>query len=123
MRVSRSLAVRGMAVAVALMGTVAATVAAAPSAQDVRVDMAQQPDRFEPSQISVPAGTTVTWADVSGTHTSTSYDGLWDTGRRLQVGETYSYTFTQPGVYRYYCVPHEERGMIGTVIVTGGPKG
>jgi plastocyanin len=119
---SRVLAGLGVVLGVALMGTAAATTLAAPAAQAVRVEMAQNPNRFDPASITVPAGTTVTWVDVSGSHTTTSYDGLWDTGDRLQVGESFSYTFNQPGIYRYYCKPHENAGMIGTVTVTGGPK-
>jgi plastocyanin len=122
MSLSRTLAGLGIALGIALTGTVAATTLAAPAEQGVRVEMAANPNRFEPASLTVPVGTTVTWADVSGTHTTTSYDGLWDSGRRLEVGESYSYTFNQPGVYRYYCVPHENAGMIATVVVTGGPK-
>jgi plastocyanin len=122
MSLSRILAGLGVALGVALTGAAAATALAAPAAQAVRVEMRDSPNRFEPAAITVPVGTTVTWADVSGTHTTTSYDGLWDTGDRLQVGQSFSYTFDQPGVYRYYCRPHENAGMIGTVLVTGGPK-
>ncbi|HZR97217.1 MAG TPA: plastocyanin/azurin family copper-binding protein [Chloroflexota bacterium] len=122
MDLSRTLAGLGVALGITLTGALSATTQAAPSAQAVRVDMLEGPNRFEPAAITVPVGTTVSWADVSGTHTTTSYDGLWDSERRLQVGETFSYTFDQPGVYRYYCRPHENSGMIGTVVVTGGPK-
>jgi plastocyanin len=123
MSLSRTLAGLGIAFGIALSGTVAApSTSAAPAAQGVRVEMASNPNRFEPTSLTIPAGTTVTWADVSGTHTTTSYDGLWDSERRLEVGESFSYTFAQPGVYRYYCKPHEDQGMIATVVVTGGPK-
>ena len=122
MSLARTLAGLGVALGIALTGTVAATALAAPAAQGVRVEMVWNPNRFEPASITVPVGTTVTWADVSGTHTTTSYDGLWDSGERLEVGQSYSHTFNQPGVYRYYCKPHEDQGMIGTVLVTGGPK-
>jgi plastocyanin len=124
MSLPRTLVGLGLALGISIVGTAAATVTvAAPAEQGVRVEMVSTP-AFQPSQISVPVGTTVTWVDVSGTHTTTSYDGLWDSGeQRLEVGQTYSHTFAQPGVYRYYCRPHEDRGMVGTVIVTGGPKG
>ena len=122
MSLSRTLAGLGVALGIALTGTVAATTLAAPAEQGVRVEMVDNPNHFEPASLTVPVGTTVTWADVSGTHTTTSYDGLWDSGRRLEVGETFSYTFNQPGTYRYYCMPHESVGMIATVVVTGGPK-
>jgi hypothetical protein len=35
-------------------------------------------------------------------------------------GESFSYTFDEPGTYEYFCIPHEDLGMVGTVTVTGG---
>ena len=40
--------------------------------------------------------------------------GLFD--EVLNPGETFRYLFTNPGTYKYYCVPHS--GMDGVVIVT-----
>lgn len=37
----------------------------------------------------------------------------------LKPGQVYRYTFTVPGRYRYFCVPHEGAGMIGEVVVRG----
>ena len=72
----------------------------------------------------IAPGTTVTWVTVSGSHTTTSNTGLWDSGEeRLPVGESYSFTFQQPGVYDYYCRPHRNAGMIGRVIVSTAGKG
>jgi plastocyanin len=36
-------------------------------------------------------------------------------------GDVYSYVFTEPGVYAYYCSIHgtNHKGMIGTITVTG----
>lgn len=122
MRLGRVLAGIGVALGVAVSGVASFPVLAAPTAQAVRVEMLEGPNRFEPASITVPVGTAVTWVDVSGSHTTTSYDGLWDSVDRLPMGQSYSYTFNQPGVYRYYCKPHENSGMVGTVLVTGGPK-
>lgn len=36
----------------------------------------------------------------------------------LNAGETYSYTFKMPGVYKYFCLTHEHEGMKGAVEVT-----
>lgn len=33
---------------------------------------------------------------------------------------TFSFTFEEPGTYEYFCGPHEDVGMVGTVTVTGG---
>jgi plastocyanin len=78
-------------------------------------------DRFSPASITITSGEMITWIGVKGSHTATSYDGLWDSGR-VKSGGTYSFTFTQPGVYRYLCVYHEDDGMVGEVIVTAPPS-
>ena len=77
---------------------------------------------FDQANITVPAGTTVTWVQSGNNpHTTTSYDGLWDSGLLPGgSGQTFSFTFNTPGTYRYFCRPHEAVGMVGTVTVTGG---
>jgi plastocyanin len=35
----------------------------------------------------------------------------------IPPGGDYSYTFTVPGTYRYFCLPHEKAGMVGVIIV------
>lgn len=72
---------------------------------------------FAPAEITVPAGTTVTWTNAQGddVHSSTSNDGLWDSGT-LQTGESYKFTFQQPGDFAYACSIHPD--MQGVVHVT-----
>lgn len=86
------------------------------------VTVSMEDNYFDQASITVPAGTTVTWVqNGNNPHTTTSYDGLWDSGL-IQGGSggTFSYTFDEPGTYTYYCIPHEDQGMVGTVTVTGG---
>lgn len=89
--------------------------------------------KFEPAELTIPKGTTVTWQHVSGsTHTATADPSRvkdsanvalpegaesWDSGD-LTSGQSWSYAFDVPGTYRYFCVPHEGRGMVGTITVT-----
>jgi hypothetical protein len=40
----------------------------------------------------------------------------------LQPGQHFEVTLTVPGVYDYFCAPHEEAGMVGRLIV-GQPAG
>lgn len=71
---------------------------------------------FSPKQLSVKAGTTVTWTNNdSVAHTVTSDDGFFESGT-LNAGGTYSYVFPAPGTYNYYCRPHPY--MTATVVVT-----
>ena len=71
---------------------------------------------FDPAELSVAAGTTVTWTnDDTAPHTVTEDDGLFDSGR-LDQGASFSQTFDDPGTYAYHCDFHPS--MKGTVVVT-----
>ena len=96
----------------------------APSAlaQDQEVTVRMEDNFFDPANITVEPGTTVTWVQSGNNpHTTTSYDGLWDSGMiEGGSGGTFSFTFEEPGTFDYFCIPHEQLGMIGSVTVTGG---
>ena len=86
--------------------------------QEVTVRM--EDNFFDQANITVEPGTTVTWVQSGNNpHTTTSYDGLWDSGIiEGGSGGTFSYTFDEPGKYDYFCIPHESMGMIGSVTVS-----
>ena len=86
--------------------------------QEVTVRM--EDNFFDQANITVEPGTTVTWVQSGNNpHTTTSYDGLWDSGMiEGGSGGTFSYTFEEPGRYDYFCIPHESMGMIGSVTVS-----
>ena len=68
---------------------------------------------FDEKTITVKAGTTVVWENYdSAPHTVTG-DGL-DSGK-MSKGDTYEFTFTEPGTYEYYCAYHPS--MTAKVIV------
>jgi plastocyanin len=71
--------------------------------------------QFVPAALTIPAGTTVTWTNRDDdAHTVKSADRLFSsTG--LDPGQAFSYTFTTPGTYKYYCAIHTH--MTATVIV------
>ncbi|MFC2034715.1 cupredoxin domain-containing protein [Chloroflexota bacterium] len=72
---------------------------------------------FSQETTSVPVGTKIIWYNSDPTpHTVTTVEPLFDSGRMLQ-GETFSYTFDNPGTFYYYCTIHPD--MTGTVYVTG----
>jgi plastocyanin len=91
-------------------------------AQGQEVTVRMEDNFFAPANITVEPGTTVTWVQSGDNpHTTTSYDGLWDSGMiEGGSGGTFSFTFEEPGTYDYFCIPHEDLGMIGSVTVTGG---
>jgi len=86
--------------------------------QEVTVRM--EDNFFDQANITVEPGTTVTWVQSGNNpHTTTSYDGLWDSGMiEGGSGGTFSYTFEEPGRYDYFCIPHESLGMVGSVTVS-----
>lgn len=83
------------------------------------VTVSMEDNFFDQANITVERGTTVTWVqNGENPHTTTSYDGLWDSGMMAGgSGSTSSYTFDETGTFDYYCIPHEEQGMVGSVTV------
>lgn len=72
---------------------------------------------ISPGNLTIEAGETVRWVVESGSHTSTSTDGLWESGA-LSVGEDFSFTFDEPGTYRVFCSFHPD-SMTATITVEG----
>ena len=71
-----------------------------------------------PQNMRVPVGTTVTFLNPSGNttvHCATQfYEGLFNSGP-LQPGQSFTFTFTRPGEYAYFCSLHPH--MVGKVVV------
>ncbi len=62
---------------------------------------------FQPNNLTVPVGTTVTWTNQDPvSHTVTSDNGAFDSGNIMPNGGQYSYTFNQSGTYAYHCKIH-----------------
>jgi plastocyanin len=76
---------------------------------------------FSPASLTIPAGTTVVWTNKdTAPHTVTVSSGpATFSSPNLQQGDTFTYTFTKPGTYSYYCAVHPN--MTASVTVTGGP--
>ena len=76
---------------------------------------------FTPKKLTIQVYTTVTWIEIGKEpHTVNADDGSFLSGI-LNSGESFSYTFTTPGVYYYFCKYHgnpNEQGMSGIITVT-----
>jgi plastocyanin len=71
---------------------------------------------FGPMTMTVAAGTTVTWTNNDDVpHTVVSDDKTTFRSRALDTGEHFSYTFTKPGKYSYFCSVHPK--MVAEVVV------
>ncbi len=110
---------RGSA-AVALSLLILVSLPADARASNEDVSITQQSDtlslRYDPSSMTVSAGTTVTWTNNGSTAiTVTSPDGLFDSDS-IAPGSSFSHTFDTPGTYRYFCVPFPHMKGVITVI-------
>jgi plastocyanin len=70
---------------------------------------------FGPQALTVAAGTTVTWTNNDDIpHTVRAVDGSFHS-KAMDTADSYSFTFTKPGVYSYFCSIHPK--MVGKVVV------
>ncbi len=77
--------------------------------------------QFKPNPLEIKAGTTVVWTNQDAIEhsvtggTPPSANGTFDSGFFTQ-GQSFTFTFTKPGTYTYFCMRHNS--MTGTVHVT-----
>ncbi len=75
---------------------------------------------FGPTILRVRPGSEVRFVNADGTpHTVMGANASWGSFRQLNAGKEITYRFTRPGVYPYVCTYHP--GMVGAVVVGGGP--
>ena len=95
-------------------GTSRGSLAAAPQkmeSTEVKIDNFS----FGPQELTVPAGTTVTWTNRDDIpHTVVSTDKVFKS-KVLDTDEKFSYKFDKPGSYPYFCSIHPK--MTGKVTV------
>lgn len=83
---------------------------------------------FEPSQLEISAGTTVTFVWEASGHNieiDSQPDGSgWEGVGDLQdEGFEAEHTFDVEGTYEYFCGPHQGQGMTGEIVVGDGTDG
>ena len=86
---------------------------------------------FDPIGVWVAPGQTVRWVLHHDVHTTTAYHPTndqhslripeeaepWDSGILTRPGQSFEVKLTVPGVYDYFCLPHEAGGMVGRIVV------
>jgi plastocyanin len=71
---------------------------------------------FTPASLTVKAGTTVTWTNRDDIpHGIASSDNGFKKSKALDTDDSYSFTFTTPGTFKYFCYIHPH--MLGTIVV------
>ncbi len=88
--------------------------------------------KFLPETLTIKVGDTVEWRNIGSIrHTVTLDPGKVGNAQNVMLpsgaetfdsgwvndGQSFRYTFTKAGVYRYVCLPHETSKMIGDIIV------
>ena len=69
---------------------------------------------FGPQELKVKSGTTVTWTNEDDIpHTVVSPNNF--RSKALDSEDKFSFTFTTPGTYKYFCSLHPH--MTGTIVV------
>jgi amicyanin len=94
---------------------------AATTAQAADADVAIDNFTFGPQELHVKVGATVTWVnrdDIPHTVTSTT---LAFRSKALDTNDKFSFTFTTPGSYKYFCSLHPH--MTGTIVVEAAAGG
>lgn len=103
-----------------LAPTPTVNMAAPPAVAGTTVEAKAKLFAFSPASLEVTAGTTVQWTnedDIEHSVTSGAPpegDAVFDSGF-FTKGQVYSYTFSEPGTYAYFCMRHNS--MLGTVVV------
>jgi plastocyanin len=72
---------------------------------------------FQPAEVTIPVGMKVTWTnhdDVPHTATSSAKPRQFDSGT-LDTDDQFSFVFTAPGTYDYFCALHKH--MTARIIV------
>jgi plastocyanin len=98
----------------------------------VVIKMTDKQPFYTPEKVSIKVGDTVQWVNDGQTVHSVSTTvanaqnpkdtsmpkgaQAFDSGF-IPPGGDFSYTFTVPGTYKYFCLPHEKAGMVGVIVV------
>ncbi len=71
---------------------------------------------FNPPTLTVKAGTTVTWTNKDDIpHGIASANNAFTRSNAMDTDDSFSFTFTTPGTYQYFCYIHPH--MTGTIVV------
>lgn len=77
---------------------------------------------FAPPSLTVTAGTTVTWTNKDDIpHGIAATNNAFTRSQAMDTDDSYSFTFTTPGTYQYFCYIHPH--MVGTIVVQAAAGG
>lgn len=92
-----------------------------PAAAGNQAEIAMLDDRFDPTLVTVPTGTTVTWVNKGADwHSVAAFDGSFESSK-IPPGGSFSVRLETAGTYKYLCKHHGMQGMIATIVVEDSP--
>jgi plastocyanin len=114
LRSAISAALIGAAVGSVLAGGVLLAQAQTPAAAAAAVGIDNF--TFNPQTLTVKAGTTVTWTNRDDIpHGLAATNNAFKRSQALDTDDSFSFSFTTPGTYQYFCYIHPH--MTGTIVV------
>jgi amicyanin len=99
----------------ALVGAMLAGGVLAADAQNQASAVAIDNFTFNPQTVTVKAGTTITWTNKDDIPHAIAAVGKQFKSKVMDTDNSYSFTFTTPGSYAYFCSLHPH--MTGTIVV------
>lgn len=96
-------------------GTRPATTPATSAAQSTDVNVTIDNFSFAPQTLTIKAGTRVVWTNRDDTPHTVVQEDFAFRSKALDTDESFSSTFTKPGMYSYFCTIHPK--MTGKIIV------
>jgi plastocyanin len=109
-------AMAGLVTGAVAIGLVTGLARAANTDGDVKIDNFS----FTPPQLTVKAGTTVTWANHDDIPHTVVSKTLVFKSRAMDTDDKFSFTFTTPGTFPYFCSLHPH--MTGSIVVEATDK-
>ena len=70
---------------------------------------------FSPNPLTVPVGSTIRWTNQDDIPHNVVSDDKSFKSKALDTDDTFTYTFTKPGTYIYFCSIHPK--MTGKIVV------
>jgi plastocyanin len=70
---------------------------------------------FSPNPVTVPAGTTVRWINQDDIPDNVVAEDKSFKSKVMDTDESFTYTFSKPGTYTYFCSIHPK--MTGKIVV------
>jgi plastocyanin len=111
-RLARSAPLRGAFILIAAL-------IAVPAAQAAGMAISIDNFTFSPQRLVVTVGTTLTWTNRDDIPHTVVASGKEFRSKVLDTDDTFTFTFTTPGSYEYFCSLHPH--MTGMIVVDAEP--